>query len=112
MLTELRSKELQRNQLQMQVEHDKQLILVGQEAVRSEQLVEQLRNSYEKEVETLKSQRVELVEQNKDGPAAREASRAQQRQVEVSQQQSEMLLAVLEKLGGPKEDAEDFKGQV
>ena len=26
--------ELQRNQLQMQVEHDKQLILVGQEAVR------------------------------------------------------------------------------
>ncbi|CAJ1346669.1 unnamed protein product [Effrenium voratum] len=73
-MSELRSKELEKSQLQMQVEHDKQMVAlerkfqkqVHEAKTRSEQLLENLRQSYEEEVESLKRAQVELVDRNKD----------------------------------------------
>ncbi|CAL1126621.1 unnamed protein product [Cladocopium goreaui] len=141
MVSELRSKELQRNQMQLQVEHDKQMMSLErrfqkqlQEArSRSEQLLEKLRQSYDAEVDTLKRSQSELRDQNKDLEhklsyaqqeskllnrhlhESEEARRIQQRQVEVAQQQSQLLLGALERLGAGKDSdekelltAEDF----
>eukprot|EP00435_Cladocopium_sp_Y103_P039302 s1276_g10.t1 len=132
MVSELRSKELQRNQMQLQVEHDKQMMSLErrfqkqlQEArQRSEQLLEKLRQSYDAEVDTLKRSQSELRDQNKDLEhklsfaqqeskllnrhlqESEEARRVQQRQVEVAQQQSQLLLGALERLGAGKDSDE------
>jgi len=132
MVSELRTKELQRNQTHLQVEHDKQMMALErrfqkqlQEArTRSEQLLEKLRQSYEAEVDNLKRSQLELVDRNKDLEhkltfaqqesklltrqlqEAQDARRSQERQVEVAQQQSQLLLGALEKLGGAGKDSE------
>jgi len=132
MVSELRSKKLQRNQMQLQVEHDKQMMSLErrfqkqlQEArSRSEQLLEKLRQSYDAEVDTLKRSQSELRDQNKDLEQklslaqqeskllnrhlheSEEARRSQQRQVEVAQQQSQLLLGALERLGAGKDSDE------
>ncbi|CAE8655472.1 unnamed protein product, partial [Polarella glacialis] len=119
----VRSKELDKSQLEMQAEHEKQLIGLERkfqkqllEARRkSEGLIENLRQTYEDEADNIKEARSELSGRNKDLEKELERARGeaevlkqqlagadkerllQQRFVDTAQRQSELVMSFLEK---------------
>jgi len=130
MMSEVRNMDMQKKQLELKAEHEKQLIGLERKFQRqlmearrkNEGLIESLRQTYEDEVDGLKTQRAELVSRNKD--LEREVERArgdsevlrqkigsadneqvlQRRFVESAQRQAELVVAFLEKVpgrGGP-----------
>jgi len=123
MISELRGIDLERKQVEMKAEHEKQLIGLERKFQRqlmearrkNEGLIESLRQTYEDEVDGLKSYRGELIARNKDLEREIEKSRgeaevvrtrtafteketAQQKKfLETSQRQAELAAALLDR---------------
>jgi len=131
MMTEVRSMDMEKKQLEMRAEHEKQLIGLERKFQRqlmearrkNEGLIESLRQTYEDEVDGLKTQRSELVARTKDLEKELERSRGegevlrhkvsavendqalQRRFVENAQRQAELTSIFLERCpgrGGPE----------
>jgi hypothetical protein len=126
MMSEVRGVDMEKKQLEMKSEHEKQLIGLERKFQRqlmdarrkNEGLIESLRQTYEDEVDGLKTYRSELIARNKDlekelervrGEAdvmrqrvtAAEKERAiQQKYVETAQRQSELVISFLENCPG------------
>jgi len=122
MMTEVKSTDMERKQLEMKAEHEKQLIGLERKFQRqlvdakrkSEGLIESLRQTYEDEVESLKSARNELVVRGKDSEKELERARGeievlrqrvdaadregalQRHYVANAQRQSELVVSFLE----------------
>merc|ERR1712151_835439 len=130
MMSEVRGMDMEKKQLEMKAEHEKQLIGLERKFQRqlmdarrkNEGLIESLRQTYEDEVDGLKNQRNELTSRSKDLErdlerirgemeslrqqlaAAQKELELRRHVVETSQRQSELITAFLEKLpglGGP-----------
>lgn len=125
-MSEVKGMGMEKKQLEMKAEHEKQLIGLERKFQRqlmearrkNEGLIESLRQTYEDEVDGLKSYRSELIARNKDlekelerargeaevlkqRVAATENEKAlQKRFVENAQRQSELMAMFLEKLPG------------
>mmetsp|Transcript_27273 Transcript_27273/g.78500 ORF Transcript_27273/g.78500 Transcript_27273/m.78500 type:complete len:792 (+) Transcript_27273:93-2468(+) len=126
MMSELKGVGMEKSQLEMKAEHEKQLIGLERKFQKqlmdarrkNEGLIESLRQTYEDEVDGLKTYRSELIGRNKDLErelerahgeaevlkqrlAAAENERALQRRfVENAQRQSELVSAFLERVPG------------
>ncbi|CAE7629944.1 GBP1 [Symbiodinium sp. CCMP2456] len=112
MVSELRSKDMERGQLEMRAEHEKQLIALERRFSKqlaearqtSETSLEGLRKGYEQEVETLKNEKMKLSERLKEAECQLQLARSevqaqasQLRQAEATQRQSQLVFAFLEK---------------
>lgn len=126
MMTEVRGADMEKRQLELKAEHEKQLIGLERKFQRqlmearrkNESLIQNLQQTYEDEVEELKSHRSDIIGRSKDlerelerarGEAevlrqklhAAESEQAlQKRFVENAQRQSELLSAFLERCPG------------
>jgi len=130
MMSEVRGMDMEKKQLEMKAEHEKQLIGLERKFQRqlmdarrkNEGMIESLRQTYEDEVDGLKNHRSELVSRGKDLErelerirgeadvlkgrlvAAEKEQALKMHLVETAQRQSDLVIAVLEKLpgrGGP-----------
>merc|ERR1711920_61878 len=125
-MSEVRSTDMEKKQLEMKAEHEKQLIGLERKFQRqlvdarrkNEGLIESLRQTYEDGVSELKSYRSELATRNKDLEKELECARGeaellkqrfaaadnekalQRRSVENAQRQSELVTMFLEKFPG------------
>lgn len=131
MMTEVKGMDMERRQLEMKAEHEKQLIGLERKFQRqlmearrkNDGLIESLRQTYEDEVDGLKTQRSELVSRNKDLEKELERTRGEtdslriklasaekeqalrQHVINTAQRQSELITAFLERMpgrGGPE----------
>jgi len=131
MMSEVRGMDMEKKQLEMKAEHEKQLIGLERKFQRqlmearrkNEGLIESLRQTYEDEVDGLKTHRSELVSRSKDLERELERSRGeievlrqkngsaeneqalQRRFIENSNRQAELVTAFLERCpgrGGPE----------
>lgn len=126
MMTEVKGMDLERKQLEMKAEHEKQLISLERRFQRqlmearrkNDGLIESLRQTYEDEVDGLKTQRSELVSRNKDLEKELEHCRGdlealrvklssaekeqalRQHVINTAQRQSELITAFLERIPG------------
>jgi len=126
MMSEVKGMGMEKKQLEMKAEHEKQLIGLERKFQRqlmdarrkNEGLIESLRQTYEDEVDGLKTYRSELIARNKDLEKELERARGeaevlkqrvsaaenekalQKRFVDNAQRQSELLAALLERLPG------------
>jgi len=126
MMSEVRGIDMERSQLEMKAEHERQLIGLERKFQRqltdarrkNEGLIESLRQTYEDEVDSLKTHRGELIGRNKD--LERELERAkgevevlkhrvssaenertlQRRFIDNAQRQSELVASFLERCPG------------
>ncbi|CAE7945051.1 GBP1 [Symbiodinium sp. KB8] len=128
MVSELRSKDMERGQLEMRAEHEKQLIALERRFSKqlaearqtSEISLEGLRKGYEQEVETLKNEKMKLSERLKEAECQLQLARSevqaqasQLRQAEATQRQSQLVFAFLEKCsdnGG--KDVDDLRDEL
>mmetsp|Transcript_36729 Transcript_36729/g.84525 ORF Transcript_36729/g.84525 Transcript_36729/m.84525 type:complete len:815 (+) Transcript_36729:91-2535(+) len=125
-MSEVRSSDMEKKQLELKAEHEKQLIGLERKFQRqlmearrkNEGLIENLRQTYEDEVDGLKQQRAEVVSRMKDLERELERARGenetvrqklsaagnetqlQKRFIESAQRQSELVCAFLEKFPG------------
>mmetsp|Transcript_5233 Transcript_5233/g.11644 ORF Transcript_5233/g.11644 Transcript_5233/m.11644 type:complete len:821 (-) Transcript_5233:251-2713(-) len=123
-MSEVRSQDMEKKQLELKAEHEKQLIGLERKFQRqlmearrkNEGLIENLRQTYEDEVDGLKQQRADVVSRMKDLERELEKSRGesetlrqklsaagnetalQKRFIESAQRQSELVCAFLEKV--------------
>ncbi|KAF4670563.1 hypothetical protein FOZ61_010154 [Perkinsus olseni] len=137
-LSELKSLDLDRKQLSVKAEHEKQLIglerkfnkQLNEARRKNEVLIEHLRQTYEEEVDTLKSQRSELQQTVKEFEkqlamrtaecdklrsmvASAETDRKlRQQHADVLVNQSELIISFLRKLGHADDDARDVVGKL
>ncbi|KAF4749867.1 hypothetical protein FOZ62_011192, partial [Perkinsus olseni] len=137
-LSELKSLDLDRKQLSVKAEHEKQLIglerkfnkQLNEARRKNEVLIEHLRQTYEEEVDTLKSQRSELQQTVKEFEkqlamrtaecdklrsmvASAETDRKlRQQHADVLVNQSELIISFLRKLGHADDDARDVGGKL
>lgn len=126
MMSEVKGMDLERKQLEMKAEHEKQLISLERKFQRqlmearrkNDGLIESLRQTYEDEVDGLKTQRSELVSRNKDLEKELEHYRGdlealriklssaekehalRQHVINTAQRQSELITAFLERVPG------------
>ncbi|CAE7554032.1 unnamed protein product [Symbiodinium sp. CCMP2592] len=128
MVSELRSKDMERGQLEMRAEHEKQLIALERRFSKqlaearqtSEISLESLRKGYEQEVETLKNEKMKLSERLKEAECQLQLARgevqaqaSQLRQAEATHRQSQLVFAFLEKCsdhGG--KDVDDLRDEL
>eukprot|EP00930_Biecheleria_cincta_P033302 TRINITY_DN23064_c0_g1_i1.p1 TRINITY_DN23064_c0_g1~~TRINITY_DN23064_c0_g1_i1.p1 ORF type:complete len:778 (+),score=198.88 TRINITY_DN23064_c0_g1_i1:115-2448(+) len=133
MLSEVRSKDLEKTQLELQSEHEKQLIGLERKLQRqllearrkNEGLLETLRQTYEDEANNLKEKNKDLekelgrlrgdleVTQHRLTAAEKERT-LQQRMTETVQRQSELIMSFLEKSSShaQTEDVQELKTAV
>lgn len=128
MLSEVRSKELEKSQLELQSEHEKQLIGLERKFQRqllearrkSDGLLESLRQTYEEEANSLKEKNKDLekelgrlqgdLEVTQHRLTAAEQERVlQQRMTETVQRQSEVIMSFLEKSSSRAQTEEDVQ---
>eukprot|EP00929_Paragymnodinium_shiwhaense_P039212 TRINITY_DN20620_c0_g1_i2.p1 TRINITY_DN20620_c0_g1~~TRINITY_DN20620_c0_g1_i2.p1 ORF type:complete len:805 (-),score=215.61 TRINITY_DN20620_c0_g1_i2:593-3007(-) len=126
MMSEVKGMDMEKKQLEMKAEHEKQLIGLERKFQRqlmdarrkNESVIESLRQTYEDEVDGLKQQRSDLVARGKDlerelerarseSEALRQRIASAEREqalkhhvVETAQRQSELITAVLERFPG------------